>query len=590
MLAEELCGPSVPGTTHSADLVASFNVLLSPNKKARENILRREVEMLRPEPGSTLLLLVPSAESYRAVRKLYRKLGGVESGLGKYADYLYDHPDEEADNVFRVFALTKHYSKKEACSMVEAAGLECDKVLSTSILGLQCPESAWLYLQYWKGGSEMSFGLLLGNNRVADTENVCKQNGECAKWPVYCLNANLTWLPASQAERASAVAKAWGGKVTGTCRNTTVFAETVAELVLFIMAKVCGGILVYVIAELSYRSRVAEQNAELRREYAERRLRLSIPAAPLESAIEEVEVPENTKQAEADTNCLAFDFEALELRALFGLKLQPDNFNVVVTGAAGNFGSVCAQMAAAEGAKLALVDLAKDRSGVRDKLESVAEDIKKTYSAHVKSIVMVTKEAEIEKMVADVKTEFGCIDCLFNNAGYQGLFAPVDTYSFEDFEKVLKINVTGVFAVLKHVSKVMVEQKTGAIVNTASCAGLGCPTMMTGYATSCLAAVLHLTKIAALDLAPSNIRVNSVSPVLPLEGRLKAFIGPDDGFMWLRQVDLQAKANPTGAPEQLELQWRYYSNDNEQVAKQMLETARGNPVFKGRSEKCGQRP
>lgn len=127
---QELCGPSVPGTTHSADLVASFNVLLSPNKKARENILRREVEMLRPEPGSTLLLLVPSAESYRAVRKLYRKLGGVESGLGKYADYLYDHPDEEADNVFRVFALTKHYSKKEACSMVEAAGLECDKVLS----------------------------------------------------------------------------------------------------------------------------------------------------------------------------------------------------------------------------------------------------------------------------------------------------------------------------------------------------------------------------------------------------------------------------------------------------------------------------
>jgi len=127
---QELCGPSVPGTTHSADLVASFNVLLSPNKQARENILRREVEMLRPEPGSTLLLLVPSAESYRAVRKLYRELGGVESGLGKYADYLYDHPDEEADNVFRVFAMTKHYSKKEACSMVEAAGLECDKVLS----------------------------------------------------------------------------------------------------------------------------------------------------------------------------------------------------------------------------------------------------------------------------------------------------------------------------------------------------------------------------------------------------------------------------------------------------------------------------
>mmetsp|Transcript_66934 Transcript_66934/g.157786 ORF Transcript_66934/g.157786 Transcript_66934/m.157786 type:complete len:361 (-) Transcript_66934:38-1120(-) len=127
---KELCGPAVPGTTHSADLVASFNVLLSPNKQARKNILRREVEMLKPAPSSTLLLLVPSAESYRAVRKLYRSLGGAKSELGHYIDYLSDHPDEESDNVFRVFALTKHYTKKEACDMVEAAGLTCEKVMS----------------------------------------------------------------------------------------------------------------------------------------------------------------------------------------------------------------------------------------------------------------------------------------------------------------------------------------------------------------------------------------------------------------------------------------------------------------------------
>ncbi|CAK9100162.1 unnamed protein product [Durusdinium trenchii] len=77
---------------------------------------------------------------------------------------------------------------------------------------------------------------------------------------------------------------------------------------------------------------------------------------------------------------------------------------------------------------------------------------------------------------------------------------------------------------------------------------------MPAYGTS-KAAVMHLTKISALDLAPSNVRVNSVSP---------AFIGPEDGFMWRRQVELQAKANPTNAPE------RYYSNDPDEVAKQML--------------------
>ncbi|CAJ1360686.1 unnamed protein product [Effrenium voratum] len=150
----------------------------------------------------------------------------------------------------------------------------------------------------------------------------------------------------------------------------------------------------------------------------------------------------------------------------------------------------------------------------------------------------VTKEADVEKAVAEVKKEFGRVDCLFNNAGYQGLFAPVDDYSVEDFEKVLKINVTGVFSMLKYVSKVMIDQKGGSIVNTASCAGLGCPTAMPAYGTS-KAAVLHLTKISALDLAPSNVRVNS------------AFIGPEDGFMWRRQVELQAQANPTHAPERL---------------------------------------
>lgn len=109
---------------------------------------------------------------------------------------------------------------------------------------------------------------------------------------------------------------------------------------------------------------------------------------------------------------------------------------------------------------------------------------------------------------------------------------------------------------LKYVSKVMIDQKAGSIVNTASCAGLGCPTSMPAYGTS-KAAVMHLTKISALDLAPSNVRVNSVSP---------AFIGPEDGFMWRRQVELQAKANPTNGPE------RYYSNDPDTVSKQMLES------------------
>mmetsp|Transcript_74231 Transcript_74231/g.154812 ORF Transcript_74231/g.154812 Transcript_74231/m.154812 type:complete len:287 (+) Transcript_74231:130-990(+) len=224
---------------------------------------------------------------------------------------------------------------------------------------------------------------------------------------------------------------------------------------------------------------------------------------------------------------------------------------VIITGAAGNFGSVGCRMLAAEGAKIACVDLRAD------KVQEVAEEVAKDYGVQTKFYAVdITQEEQVKKMVDQVREDFGKIDCLFNNAGYQGLFAPVDDYSYEDFERVMKINVTGVFALLKHVSKVMVQQKSGAIVNTASCAGLGCPTMMPAYGSS-KAAVQHLTKISALDLAPSSIRVNSVSP---------AFIGPEEGFMWKRQVELQAQANPTGAPEY------YFSDDPDKVAEQMLKS------------------
>eukprot|EP00405_Crypthecodinium_cohnii_P015770 CAMPEP_0206445350 /NCGR_PEP_ID=MMETSP0324_2-20121206/15456_1 /ASSEMBLY_ACC=CAM_ASM_000836 /TAXON_ID=2866 /ORGANISM="Crypthecodinium cohnii, Strain Seligo" /LENGTH=285 /DNA_ID=CAMNT_0053913549 /DNA_START=158 /DNA_END=1015 /DNA_ORIENTATION=+ len=222
---------------------------------------------------------------------------------------------------------------------------------------------------------------------------------------------------------------------------------------------------------------------------------------------------------------------------------------VLVTGAAGNFGSVAAKMLAAEGAKVALTDIQLDKA------QMVAESVAQDYGVEAKAYqVDVTNEEAVREMVDQVKSDFGRIDHLFNNAGYQGLFQSVDQYSVEDFERVLKINVSGVFAMLKYVSQVMVQQKSGSIVNTASCAGLGCPTMMPAYGTS-KAAVMHLTKISAVDLAPSNIRVNSVSP---------AFIGPEDGFMWRRQVELQAEANPTDAPEY------YFSNDAETVAQQML--------------------
>lgn len=83
------------------------------------------------------------------------------------------------------------------------------------------------------------------------------------------------------------------------------------------------------------------------------------------------------------------------------------------------------------GAALALVDIVDER------LKEVVAEVRATYGVPAHAFVAdVTKEESVAEMVAGVKRQFGRIDCLFNNAGYQGLFAPVDTYSFEDFEKV----------------------------------------------------------------------------------------------------------------------------------------------------------
>ena len=115
----------------------------------------------------------------------------------------------------------------------------------------------------------------------------------------------------------------------------------------------------------------------------------------------------------------------------------------------------------------------------------------------------------------------------------------------------MDINVIGAFIILKTISKIMSKQipRGGSIVNTASMAGIDAPPNMIAYSSS-KAAVKHMTVIAAKDLAPFDIRVNSISP---------AYIGP--GFMWKRQVELQAKAGSI-----------YFNEDPQQVATQMVDS------------------
>lgn len=226
----------------------------------------------------------------------------------------------------------------------------------------------------------------------------------------------------------------------------------------------------------------------------------------------------------------------------------------IITGAASGIGRASARLFAQEGARLVLADI--DPQG-----EAVAEEINGAGGKAIFVKTDVSDAAQVQGLIGAAVDAYGRLDIMFNNAGIEGEQRFTADCSVENWDRVLAVNLKGVFLGMKYAIAEMLKAGGGVIVNTASTAGLTGYPSLPAYSAS-KGGVIQLTKTAALEYARNGIRVNCICPggiLTPLVERFTAGL-PQEQVQ--KMVEMAHPIGRFGAPEEVAKLALYLASDD----------------------------
>jgi NAD(P)-dependent dehydrogenase (short-subunit alcohol dehydrogenase family) len=198
----------------------------------------------------------------------------------------------------------------------------------------------------------------------------------------------------------------------------------------------------------------------------------------------------------------------------------------VITGGASGIGEATVRLFVREGARVVIADI-QDARG-----EALAGELR---GAAAYQHADVTSPGDVEAAVRRAVDAFGRLDVMFNNAGALGTVGPVDEIPVDEFDATMALLLRSAFLGMKYAAPVMKAQRAGSIISTSSIAGIVGGDAPHVYATA-KAALLHLSRSVALELAPHFVRVNCIAP----GGILTPLVM--GGVSGVRQLEEQAKA------------------------------------------------